>query len=589
MVNSRRPAFGRHRRATRRSILVAAGVAVVLGVSSVAFAAWTVGGLGTAVARTGTLDLIGARPAVQVTGQDLLVSWEQSRLIGRPLGSHRAGGYRVLRYDAGGHSLEVRGGCAGMVAGSGGSAECVEHGVPEGTWEYAVTPVLGGWTGTEGPHTEITVHGAALTVARPANSSATPERRPVFAGGAGTAPGDLPKVAVTISKGRVPDAAFRRLTTTAVDGSWSARPVKKLPEGVYTARARQADRAGHLTWSHPSTFRVDATAPATAEDTAAIGEGWKRTDQTVALRPADPGGSGVAATYVTTDGSTPTIGSAQGPLVSVGEGIHVIKYFSVDRAGNTEAVRTATRRIRVDETAPDIATLGPLPDVVRNGQVLTGGGNDALSGVARVVYERCAEAACTSWTWIGSSATGPDHPVVWSHQPANRIYQVRARVLDPAGNATTSAAQMVRVDNTSPAVAIAASADGNGTVDGGDTLTVEMSESLDPASLPAAGRMTFSRSSGSSTTMSIAGLTDGPVKTGTRAWVDDGASVSYSGTLVITDDCRRVRFTVGACEYGCGDAVAGNAGTLQFVPATSLRDRAGNTATGTKTLTLTLF
>jgi hypothetical protein len=116
-----------------------------------------------------------------------------------------------------------------------------------------------------------------------------------------------------------------------------------------------------------------------------------------------------------------------------------------------------------------------------------------------------------------------------------------------------------------------------------------MSESLDPASLPAAGSMTFSRSSGSSTTMSIAGLTDGPVKTGTRAWVDDGASVSYSGTLVITDDGRRVRFTVGACEYGCGDAVAGNAGTLQFVPATSLRDRAGNTATGTKTLTLTLF
>jgi hypothetical protein len=244
MVNPRRPVSGRHWRAKRRPILVAAVVAGLLAISAIATATWSVGGLGTAVVRAGRLDLTGVRPDVQVMGQDVLVSWDQIRLLGRPLETHRTGGYRVLRYDAGGQSLEVRGGCAGTVTGSGGRGECVEHDVPEGTWEYAVTPVLGGWTGTEGTRTEITVHGAALTLARPANGSAIPERRPVIAGGAGTTPGDLPKVVVTISKGRVPDGVFRMMITTAVDGSWSARPVKKLPEG--------STRLGHARPTRPT-------------------------------------------------------------------------------------------------------------------------------------------------------------------------------------------------------------------------------------------------------------------------------------------------------------------------------------------------
>jgi hypothetical protein len=327
----------------------------------------------------------------------------------------------------------------------------------------------------------------------------------------------------------------------------------------------------------------------TVDDTAAIGEGWKRTDQTVALEPADPEGSGVAATYATTDGSTPTTNSSEGASVTVGEGTQVIRYFSVDRAGNRERIRTATTRFTIDETVPNSATLGPLPDVVRKDQVLTGAGGDALSGVARVVYELCVDAACASWTRIGSSTAGPDYPVVWSHQLADGTYQVRARVVDAAGNATTSVSHTVRVDNTAPTVADVTNSDGNATVDVGDTLTVEMSEPLNPDSLRAAGSLTFRRPSGGGTTMSIAGLTDGPVDTGTSAWVRNGHSITYSGVLDLTDEGRQVRFTVESCESGCGDAAAGGAGTLRFVPATSLHDQAGNSATGTKRIPLKLF
>jgi hypothetical protein len=588
MVYRRRPAGGRHLRATRRPVLVAVSVGGLLAVTGIACALWTVGGLGTAVARTGTFDLSGAAPAVRAAGRDVSISWEQSRLIGRRLGTYRAGGYQVHRYDASGHPQDVHTACSDTVAGPEATLRCVEHDVAEGTWKYAVTPVLGGWTGTEGPSSEVTVAGAALTVASPANGSAIHHRRPVLAGDASTARGDVRKVTVTLSKGRVPGTAIQRLTSTVVDGSWSVRPPSKLPEGVYTARVGQAGRAGHLTLSRPSSFRVDATAPATADDTEAIGDGWKQVDQTVNLSPTDPGGSGVTATYFTTDGSTPSTASHQGTSVSLDEGVHVLRYFSVDRAGNTEAVQSTTTRVRIDTTPPSAASLSPLPDVVSSGQVLTGSGADAQSGVARILYEDCVDAACTSWTPIGSSAAAPDYTLVWSHQPADGTYQIRARVLDAAGNATTSAPQTVRVDNSSPTVIAVTSTDGNGAVEAGDTLTVEMSEPLDPASLPAVGSLTVSRPPGGGTTMTIPGLTRSPVDTGTAAWVADGASVTYSGSLALIDR-RWVRFTVGSCQSACHAAAAGAPGTLRFIPAASLRDSAGNAATGMTPVTLTLL
>ena len=62
---------------------------------------------------------------------------------------------------------------------------------------------------------------------------------------------------------------------------------------------------------------------------------------TVTLSPTD-GGAGVAATYYTTDGSTPTTSSSQGTSVDLtSNGVYAINYFSVDRVGNAETVKTA--------------------------------------------------------------------------------------------------------------------------------------------------------------------------------------------------------------------------------------------------------
>ena len=67
---------------------------------------------------------------------------------------------------------------------------------------------------------------------------------------------------------------------------------------------------------------------------------------TVSLVPTDPGGSGVAATYYTTDGSTPTTSSPTYIQPFTINQTTTFKFFSVDNAGNVEAVNTQTVQVQ---------------------------------------------------------------------------------------------------------------------------------------------------------------------------------------------------------------------------------------------------
>ena len=83
---------------------------------------------------------------------------------------------------------------------------------------------------------------------------------------------------------------------------------------------------------------------------ATCSTGWY--DSTVPVdtggdRPA--GGSGVAATYYTTDGSTPTTASTRYTTAFTSPD-PTVKYFSVDTAGNAEAVKS--QLVQIDGAAP---------------------------------------------------------------------------------------------------------------------------------------------------------------------------------------------------------------------------------------------
>ncbi|EKE20234.1 MAG: hypothetical protein ACD_8C00035G0001 [uncultured bacterium] len=117
------------------------------------------------------------------------------------------------------------------------------------------------------------------------------------------------------------------------------------------------DLAGNLQTTNPySETSTPMTAPVTADDVDGI---WHNTDVIVNLTCSDVAGSGCKTTYYTTDGSDPTTSSASGnSLMLSAEGIYTVKYFSVDNAGNTEAIKTASNTVKIDTTKPVVTRTG---------------------------------------------------------------------------------------------------------------------------------------------------------------------------------------------------------------------------------------
>jgi hypothetical protein len=96
------------------------------------------------------------------------------------------------------------------------------------------------------------------------------------------------------------------------------------------------DNAGNVSGVLTETYVTDTTPPTT---TANPPGGVYGPAQTVTLTCNDGTGTGCATTYYTVDGTTPTTGSSQytGPIVlSVNT---TLRFFSVDSAGNAEAVK----------------------------------------------------------------------------------------------------------------------------------------------------------------------------------------------------------------------------------------------------------
>ncbi|MFZ7947070.1 OmpL47-type beta-barrel domain-containing protein [Neobacillus sp. 19] len=95
----------------------------------------------------------------------------------------------------------------------------------------------------------------------------------------------------------------------------------------------------------------DRTPPVTLDDAT---EGWHRDEQIVNLSAADEG-SGVAKTFYSLDDSSFVEGTS---VRIMDDGVHTLKYYSVDHEGNMEDVKTAF--VKIDRTAPKITPKGSL-------------------------------------------------------------------------------------------------------------------------------------------------------------------------------------------------------------------------------------
>ncbi len=119
-----------------------------------------------------------------------------------------------------------------------------------------------------------------------------------------------------------------------------ATPFSVPGEGSVGVRYWSVDDAGNTEVARTAIVRIDRTAPTTSITGAAVGYG------SVPLTfPGTDAHSGVAATYYRIDGGSVQTGSA---VTITGVGTHSVEAWSVDAAGNTEAI-PAYRECTIEE------------------------------------------------------------------------------------------------------------------------------------------------------------------------------------------------------------------------------------------------
>ncbi len=402
--------------------------------------------------------------------------------------------------------------------------------------------------------------------------------------------------------------------TTPTTASTKGTSIALTAAGTYNIQYFSVDNSGNAepvkTATNP--IRIDKTLPTVTDNTSTIGNAWKSTPQTVTLTPVDTGGSGIAATYYTTDGSTPTTASAQGTsIVLATTGTYSIKYFTVDAAGNAAAVKTAGTQIRIDTTAPTNVMTFPVNGGTYNATKWSAGcstssricgtaadtGGSGLSSVKLTIQRSSDSRFWTGSTWSTTSTTlSATGTTTWTYSmnssnfTSGVSYTVSSWSVDGAGGLSANSVSTFLYDSTAPTTSAAGlvTTNKNGAIDVGDTFSVTFNEAMNPATLPATGTLTLSRSN-STTSYGISGLTNGLRSTGGTGYLTSSIStrtVTFAGTQTISADNKTLTFTVtGACAGTCTAlATTPSNGAFQYVPATALQDIAGNAAS-TSTIT----
>ncbi|PEN67744.1 hypothetical protein CN545_18230 [Bacillus toyonensis] len=227
----------------------------------------------------------------------------------------------------------------------------------------------------------------------------------------------------------------------------SGNTVQISDEGVHTLTYWSVDNAGNVETQHITTVKIDKTVPVTTDNAPTD---WVNKDVTVNLTATDnDGGSGVASTYYQLDNGSTQSGNA---IQISDEGVHILTYWSVDNAGNTEQFNTKT--IKLDKTAPvlnislDKTTIWP-PNHKMVPITATINASDGTSGINSVVLTSITSNETLQSDDIQNA--NYNKPISGSTDSFSlradrlgsgngRIYTVTYTVKDNTGNVTTKTA-----------------------------------------------------------------------------------------------------------------------------------------------------
>jgi hypothetical protein len=248
---------------------------VALGHASSASAWWGAVGSGSGSGLAASMPTAN-QPSASVSGQSVTVTWTQSDFQGSPLGSYAGGGYTLTRYALGSASgATPSADCGTTISGETATLQCVERDVPYGNWQYTATPVLGTFTGAEGPKSTT----VSVVPAAPALTSVTAQNP-----ASGQATG-----AIEMSWSAVPGATGYNIYRRAGSGSYDF--TSPLNGATPHAGTNYTDPGAGLTGGTTYRYVVRAVAGSPAVESTSSGE----RSATAIARPAAPGGS-LAAT-----------------------------------------------------------------------------------------------------------------------------------------------------------------------------------------------------------------------------------------------------------------------------------------------------
>ena len=239
--------------------------------------------------------------------------------------------------------------------------------------------------------------------------------------------------------------------------------------GAYTFAAGASDpiepnnvtatnNAGLSSGATSFTVTPDATAPTTTLTcNAGACPTWSTSSPvTIALNATDIG-SGVAATYYTTDGSDPS--PVHGSIYVGGFTVAVtttIKFRSYDKVGNAEAI--GTQQVRIDTTPPSAPalTFGNLSGAALSGGILWF--NPATGGTATVTATSTdAESGVSAYSYpsLGSGWSGTGGAYSFGVGAADPSEPNNVTATNGAGLTSAPTSFTVNPDSSAPSTSIA--------------------------------------------------------------------------------------------------------------------------------------
>ena len=274
-------------------------------------------------------------------------------------------------------------------------------------------------------------------------------------------------------------AGYQRQVSTDGGASWGATSSgasrSVTAEGETLVRFRAVDVSGKTSNWVVATARIDRTKP-TDPNVSSAGAGWQNTSMLPlnASGSSDNGGSGLVGyqSEMSTNGAAftaPVLGSS---LFVTSDGVTVVRFRSIDGAGNTSAWSQVTAML--DSSPPSSPTVtGWSPGWVNSASVVVKatGSSDAWSGLGNYQFQTSTDGGA-----LWSSLLSGNQVTVTSEGST----VVRFRATDNVGNSSNWVSATVSIDRTKPSSPTSV-AGGSTAWQNVASVTVTGSGSSDPA------------------------------------------------------------------------------------------------------------